>query len=159
MEIVTLGNKSGNKILRKKTAGFDFGKFAKADLKKLVREMRAVMKGAQGIGLSANQVGLDLNFFIAEVAGKFYAIFNPKIEKLSEEKDNADEGCLSVPETFGEVARPSKVTLSGIDINGKKVKIKAWGLLARVFQHEVDHLNGNLFIDCAKNIEKIKNQE
>ena len=118
--------------------------------------MRAIMKKAQGVGLSANQVGLDSNFFIAEVNGKFYSIFNPKLEKISEETEIMDEGCLSIPETFGDVERPSKATLSGFDINGKKIKIKAWGLLARVFQHEVDHLNGKLFIDKAKNIEKIE---
>ena len=138
---------------------FEFSRFKKADLKKLVQEMRLEMKKVQGIGLSANQVGLDLNFFIAEVSDKFYAVFNPKLEKLSDDIKAIDEGCLSVPQTFGEVERPSKVTLSGFDINGKKIRIKAWGLLARVFQHEVDHLSGALFIDKAKNIEKIENKK
>lgn len=155
--IVTLDNKKEAKILRKKTAAFNFAKFSKTELKNLVKSMRLIMKKAQGIGLSANQIGLDANFFVAEVSGKFYSIFNPKIEKGSPEADALEEGCLSVPNTFGNVTRSSKITLTGWDVNGKKVKIKAWGLLARVFQHEVDHLNGKLFIDKATNIHKISN--
>ena len=65
-----------------------------------------------------------------------------------------EEGCLSVPEIFGEVERQEKIILEGYDKNGRKIKIKAWGLLARVFQHEVDHLNGKIFIDTAKNLHK-----
>lgn len=67
-----------------------------------------------------------------------------------------EEGCLSVPGIYGDVERPEKITLVGQDRYDKKIKIKAWGLLARVFQHEVDHLNGILFIDKAKSIQKIE---
>jgi peptide deformylase len=91
---------------------------------------------------------------------KFYAVFNPKLEKISDEQVTFEEGCLSVPETWGEVERPERVTLAGFNKFGKPVKIKAWGLLARVFQHEVDHLNGKLFIDRTKKVykaEKIPN--
>ncbi|MEK7590471.1 MAG: peptide deformylase [Patescibacteria group bacterium] len=155
MAIVTIENKKEAKILRKKTADFDFSKYSKSDLRKLVQAMKQTMKDADGIGLSANQVGLDLNFFVAEVNGKFYAIFNPKIEKQSSETEETEEGCLSVPATYGIVRRAEKVTINAFDINGKKIKIKAWGLLARVFQHETDHLNGKLFIDKAKNVQKV----
>jgi len=155
MEIVTIENKKAAKILRKKTSNFDFSEYSKSDLRKLLQVMKQTMREADGIGLSANQVGLDLNFFVAEVNGKFYSIFNPKIEKRSSETEETKEGCLSVPATYGIVRRSEKVTLSGFDINGKKIKIKAWGLLARVFQHETDHLNGGLFIDKAKNAQKM----
>lgn len=154
MEIVTLNDKKKNKILRKKTADFNLAKFKKAEIKKIIQAMRAAMKEAAGIGLSANQIGLDANFFVAEIDSKFYAVFNPKIEKISQETDIMEEGCLSIPNTFGKVDRPSRVVLSGLDQNGKKIKIKAWGLLARVFQHEVDHLNGKLFIDKAVEVHK-----
>src|SRR3989344_5558254 len=112
------------------------------------------MRTAHGIGLSANQIGLNMRVFVAEVPDaqggmKSYAIFNPKLEKFSGEKIPFEEGCLSVPLTYGTVERAERVTLTGFDKNGGPVKIKAWGLLARVFQHEVDHLEGKLFIDKA----------
>ena len=73
---------------------------------------------------------------------------------IKDEAANMEEGCLSVPEIFGKVVRPAKVVLEGWDKNGKKLKIKAWGLLARIFQHEMDHLDGKLFIDKAKYLHK-----
>lgn len=150
MKILTTRNKTEEKFLRKKTKPFDFKSYPKKEIGSLIRQMRQIMKKADGIGLAANQVGLDFKMFVAEVDGKFYAIFNPEIAKTSKESDMLEEGCLSVPGDFDEVIRPAKVTLTGQDKNGKKIKIKAWGLLARVFQHEVDHLNGGLFIDKIK---------
>ncbi len=149
-----IDNKKEAKLLRKKTADFDFKKYSKKDTQEMIKKMRAIMKKANGIGLSANQIGLDLNVFVAQAEGKFYSIFNPKIIKFSEEFSELEEGCLSVPEVFGNVARPAKVILEGFDKNGKKIKIKAWALLARIFQHETDHLNGKLFIDKANDLRK-----
>ena len=110
------------------------------------------MRRADGVGLSANQVGLNEKMFVAEVDHKFYAIFNPKIIKKSDEKSEMEEGCLSVPDKFGTVIRADKVWLEGQNADGKKLKIKARGFLARVFQHELDHLEGKLFIDKSKDI-------
>ena len=152
--IWTIDNKTELKLLRKKMADFDFSKHTKKEIQELLKKMRSAMKAANGIGLSANQIGLDLNMFIAQVDGKFYSIFNPKITKTSEETANLEEGCLSVPEVFGAVDRPEKITLEGFDKNGRKIKIKAWGLLAKVFQHEHDHLNGVVFIDKATGLHK-----
>jgi len=162
MKIITIKNKRDEKILREKTADFDFGKLNQKEIKKLIDDMRKQMIEAQGIGLAANQIGMNVKIFVAQIPNekggvKFYAIFNPKIEKISSSKSVMEEGCLSVPETYGEVERPEKITLTGYDQNGKKIKIKAWDLLARVFQHEVDHLNGKLFIDKAKNLRTITN--
>jgi len=114
------------------------------------------MKAAQGVGLSANQLGFNVSLFVAQVENKFYAIFNPRIVKTGGEEIEMEEGCLSVPEKFGLVARPDKIWLEGQDADGKKIKIKAWGLLAKIFQHEVDHLNGKLFIDHAKEIRVLR---
>ena len=136
--------------MRKKIAVFDFDKYTKKELRELVKKMRTTMKKADGVGLSANQVGLDEKMFVAEVDDKFYAIFNPKIVKESTEKNEMEEGCLSVPEKFGTVARSEKIWLECQNADGKKIKIKAWGFLARVFQHELDHLEGKLFIDKAR---------
>jgi peptide deformylase len=117
--------------------------------------MKRIMHEANGVGLSANQIGLEFKVFVAEVpdaqgGSKFYAVFNPEIERTSTEKIVIEEGCLSIPGSFGEVERAERVAIKGYDKNGKVLKIKAWGLLARVFQHEIDHLNGHLFIDRTK---------
>lgn len=152
MSIITIDNKKQEKFLRKKTLTVDFAREDKRELRELVKKMRRIMREANGIGLSANQIGIAKRLFVAELPDahgriKFYAIANPEIVKESSEKVAEEEGCLSVPEQFGQVERFYRVTLSGQNISGKKLKIKAWGLLARVFQHETDHLNGKLFLD------------
>jgi peptide deformylase len=175
MKILTINNKKEEKFLRQKTAEFDFNKYTKKEIDALIKEMKKTMLENNGIGLSANQVGLDLNFFVAEIpadisinprlnqhksaSNKFYAIFNPEIIKFSENKSIMEEGCLSVPNVYGLVERPEKITLIGYDKNAKKIKIKAWGLLARVFQHEIDHLNGILFIDKVKELYKVTSKQ
>jgi len=159
-EILTIDVKKEDKFLRHKTADFDFAKFSKKEITALIARMRRIMHGANGIGLSANQIGLDLKMFIAEIPDaqggtKFYAVFNPKIEKAGGEAAVFEEGCLSVPGKWGDVERAAQITIAGFDKNGKPAKIKAWGLLARVFQHEMDHLNGKLFIDKAKKVHEV----
>ena len=152
--IYTINNKEQEKFLRRKASGFDFPKHSKKEIREIIKSMRVEMTKAIGLGLSANQIGLDMRLFVAKVSGKQYAIFNPVITKFSKETVLMEEGCLSVPEIYGTVERPEKVTLEGYDANNRKVKIKAWGLLARVFQHETDHLNGILFIDKTKILHK-----
>lgn len=181
MKILTINNKKEEKFLRQKTAEFDFEtystaageKFSKKQLKKIISDMKKTMEKAPGIGLSANQVGLNLKLFVAQIpeqrfeiegekitiaATDFYAIFNPEIKNFSKEKTIMEEGCLSVPGIFGEVERLEKITLSGFDINGRKIVIETEGILTRVFQHETDHLNGILFIDKAKNLKSYENK-
>jgi len=156
-EIVTIAAKKDEKFLRKKTAPFDFKKFTRKEVNDLISRMRRVMHAANGIGLSANQIGLDVSVFVAETPDpqggtKFYAVFNPKIEKIEKSTISFEEGCLSIPGKWGEVTRSEQIVVSGYNKMGKPVKVKAWGLLARIFQHEIDHLNGKLFIDRAKNV-------
>lgn len=168
LKIITINKKDEKKILRNKTAAFDFSKFTQKEINDLVKAMRMTMIGANGIGLAANQIGLNMRVFVAQIPKikyqsqsitrtdtKFYSIFNPEIIKTSESKNILDEGCLSVPDIYGDVARFDKVTLIGFDKNGRKIKIKAAGLLARVFQHEVDHLNGILYFDKSKKLYKV----
>ncbi|MDP3956411.1 MAG: peptide deformylase [bacterium] len=153
-KIVTVKNKKDEAFLRHTTVPFSFSEFTKKQIAELIADMRRVMKEAQGIGLSANQIGHNFRMFVAQVPGedgapKFYAVFNPEIDVYSHEMITAEEGCLSVPGLYGGVPRAAKIVLKGFDKNEKPLKIKARFLLARVFQHEVDHLNGKLFIDKA----------
>lgn len=157
--IITIEKKANERYLRKKPPDFDFDSTTRRERQELVNEMTIAMRHANGIGLSANQIGVDVRVFVAEVPfsngkPKFYSVFNPTIEKKSTTVSVVEEGCLSIPGTYGEVSRSERVTLRGRDINGKILKIKAWGLLARVFQHEVDHLEGKLFIHKAKNVHR-----
>lgn len=158
MKIYQIINEDEKKVLREKTKLVDLERENKKELRGLVRKMRSTMKSVDGIGLSANQIGISKRLFVAQVPRfrdgasdeKFYAVFNPRITKKSKETISLDEGCLSIPGEFGSVPRHERITLEGQTIEGKKIKIKAWGLLARVFQHEIDHLDGKLFIDRVK---------
>ena len=173
MKILTINNKNEQKFLRRKTANFDFTTRSKKEINELIKQMKEIMLAAPGVGLSANQVGMNLRFFIVQLPPEnissnqrsnqhksaLYTIFNPEITKYSKETIKIEEGCLSVPGVYGLVERPEKIILIGYDKNGKKLKIKAWGLLARVFQHEIDHLNGILFIDRCKKVYAIEKSE
>lgn len=148
--ILSIEKKKDEEFLQRKAAEFDFKKSTPKEIRELIKKMREAMEKANGIGLAANQIGLDMRVFVAQVEGKFYAVFNPEITKISKETEAAIEGCLSVPHVMDEVIRSYRITLKGLDKAGKKITIRAWGYLARVLQHEVDHLNGKLFIDHLK---------
>jgi peptide deformylase len=163
--ILIVDEKKEQKFLRKKTADFDFKKFTRKEIAELITRMRRIMRAANGIGLSANQIGLNLNMFVAEIPDvenggtKFYAVFNPKLEKKGDGLALAEEGCLSVPGKWGDVERPDRIVMNGFDRYAKPIKMKAWGLLARVFQHEMDHLAGKLFIDKAQKIHVVEKED
>ncbi len=122
-------------------------------LEHLAEEMIRVMREAEGVGLAANQIGRLKRIFVAvyredeEGEVQEFAIVNPVIEERSETTEKDIEGCLSIPETRVEVERPTAVTVSGQDPSGEPVSIEAEGLLARIFQHEIDHLDGVLILD------------
>jgi len=122
------------------------------EIKALILDMKIAMKEANGIGLSANQVGQDLQIFVidkklAEQNGVPDVYINPEITEYSKELLEAEEGCLSIPDYWQQVKRSKKVKMKALDENGKKIKIKARGLLARVLQHEYDHLQGKTIKD------------
>lgn len=163
--ILCIENKTEEKFLRTKTREIPRAEISlsetKKELRKVVETMRRLMVKAEGVGLSANQAGMPYRFFIARVMdrnGKWkqYTLLNPKIIKKSREKETAEEGCLSIPFRFGPVERSSEVTVEATNLLGKPQKIEAKGLLARIFQHEIDHLEGVLFIDKAKFVEDIR---
>ena len=119
------------------------------DIRSLAKDMIETMYAESGVGLAANQVGISKRIFVAsadQIRGKELVFINPEIIQR-EGTIKEFEGCLSVPEYFEPVKRAKKVRLRALTLDGKKVEVAAEGLLARIFQHEVDHLNGFLFID------------
>jgi peptide deformylase len=117
--------------------------------RKLVRDMIETMYAESGVGLAANQVGVAKQLFVAsadQVRGQELVFFNPRIVR-AEGAIKEFEGCLSVPEFYEPVKRAKRVWIKAVTLEGKEVEVKGEGLLSRIFQHEIDHLNGILFID------------
>lgn len=140
-EIVTYGNE----ILRKRAEEID--KFDD-EVRELIQHMYQVMTENRGLGLAGPQIGIPKRIFVYDIGEGPHALINPKIVKMRGEEIGV-EGCLSIPGLQGEVPRAEQVVVTGINEDGKRVRIKAQGLLARVFQHEIDHLDGTMFIDRA----------
>jgi len=139
-----------------------------ADLQTLVDDMIDTMREAPGVGLAAPQVGVSERVIVVEYVEdeeaedapkKLYVMVNPEIKKFSEEKEIGIEGCLSVPGWQGEVERALEVTVKGQTRRGQPMKVKAKGWMARIFQHEIDHLNGVVFTDLATRVWKPKPEE
>ncbi|MCC5465057.1 MULTISPECIES: peptide deformylase [Pelosinus] len=122
-------------------------------IRKLIDDMAQTMYNADGVGLAAPQVGVSLRVIVLDVDDELIELINPIIIK-SEGCELGNEGCLSVPGVFGEVERFSEVTVTGLNRFGKNITITGTGLLARALQHEIDHLDGILFIEKAKTIHK-----
>ena len=115
-------------------------------VKRLIDDMIETMRAAPGVGLAAPQVGVALRVIVVEYEDALYSVVNPEVVKSSGEITD-EEGCLSAPNWQGPVSRAASVLVKGRDRNGKEVRIKAEGWLARIFQHEVDHLDGVLYVD------------
>lgn len=148
MEIV----KRPNKILGKK---LEIIKEITPEIRGLISDMRAKMVEARGVGLAANQIGQDLAVFVidknlAEENKVPDAYINPEITEYSKEDGELEEGCLSMPEYWQQIKRAKKIKIKALDENGNKIKFKARGFLARVLQHEYDHLQGVLIKDRAE---------
>jgi peptide deformylase len=116
-------------------------------LLRLTEEMLLTMREREGVGLAANQVGRLRRVLVAGIEEDEYVLINPVIEARSEETEILPEGCLSIPGIQVDVERPVAVTVSGRDAAGEELRLEAEGLLARVFQHEIDHLDGVLILD------------
>jgi peptide deformylase len=120
------------------------------DMPEFVERMGQIMHAASGVGLAAPQLGLSVRVIVYDVGEGFQAIVNPQILKMSGEQFDPPEGCLSIPGLQGVVKRAQTVVVKGLDENGKPIRIRGEGYTARVIQHEVDHLDGVLFIDRAE---------
>ena len=127
----------------------------------LIDDMFETMYAAPGVGLAAPQVNVSKRLFVMDVNDDEHepaVVINPKIEYTGEEIE-LSEGCLSVPGMVGEIVRFKRVAVSGLDRNGEKIRIEGDGLLAQCLQHEIDHLNGNLYIDRATNIRPVETED
>ena len=128
------------------------------ELKTLTDDMFETMHSVNGIGLAATQIGVDKQVAVIDISpekNEPLVIVNPKIQILDpSKKEDYDEGCLSVPGFFETISRPSDIKLSYQDLNGKKQEIKPEGLLTKVVQHELDHLNGRLFVDHISELKR-----
>ena len=135
-------------------------------LDSLVKDMFDTLRAAQGLGLAATQIGVLQRVFIVDMPpeydeedveiepGRSYVLVNPEIVKMRGEEE-LEEGCLSVPGYRGVVRRATNVTIKGQDLKGKKVRYRGDDLLAQAFQHELDHLNGVLYLDLLESPEKL----
>ncbi|MFA6300741.1 MAG: peptide deformylase [Candidatus Paceibacterota bacterium] len=163
-----------DKVLRQIVKEISVKEITSPKIKKVIKEMSAALKSqGDGVAIAAPQIGYSLPIFV--VSGKIFhkdflrgekeiekvpqkelpkdlVFINPKISKLSREKEWLPEGCLSVRWLYGNVLRSKKAMITAYNENGKKIQRGGSGLLAQIFQHETDHLKGVLFIDAAKNI-------
>jgi peptide deformylase len=140
------------------------------DLQTFIDDMIETLHDAPGVGLAAPQVSESIRLIVVEYGEenedgdeegpkKLYVVINPEIVEVSEEKIMGMEGCLSIPGLVGEVERHQSLVVKGLNRFGKTVRIKADGWLARIFQHEIDHLNGVMFTDLATKVWKPSQEE
>jgi peptide deformylase len=116
------------------------------EVRRLVDDMFETMDAAKGIGLAANQVGVARRVAVVDVDGDRFAMIDPRIVE-AEGRATAEEGCLSIPDIYADVTRPDRVVLEALDASGHPYRKEATGLKARAIQHEIDHLDGILFLD------------
>ena len=148
-----------NKILRNKSKNVDIKNMGSKKIKELCLDMEKIMLEKDGVGLAAPQVGKNIRLCVINTKNGVLKMINPIIIKRSWAKEWGEEGCLSIPNVFGKVKRHKKITCRFYDENKKIIKLSADNLVARVIQHEIDHLNGVLFIDSAKDIIKTEQTE
>jgi len=158
-DIVTIPDPILHRKARKVT---DFGK----ELQSLVDDIIETMRVAPGVGLAAPQIDVPLRVIVVEfgdeedetVPLKLFPVVNPEITRFSNEQVTGTEGCLSIPDFVGDVDRSVSVVVKGMNRRGQPMRIKSSGWLARIFQHEVDHLNGVLFIDRTERVWKLEGE-
>ena len=162
MSILTIVTESDakNPVLRARSK--EVADISDAEIQRLIKDMQDTLAIAKnGIGLAASQVGKNLRLFVVSPAlGLNQIVFiNPVITKISEKTKLVDEGCLSVIGLYGKIKRAESLKIEAYNQNGRKFKMKADGLVAQLFQHEVDHLDGILFKDKANNIWEQESQK
>lgn len=137
----------GDPVLRQKAEPLDA---VTDEVRALVKDMFETMYDADGVGLAAPQIGISQRIIVVdphEEDVQPFALINPQIVSYQRDRDRGEEGCLSIPGLKDVVERPAGVVVEGLDVDGNPVRVEAGGLLARVLQHEVDHVDGIMFID------------
>ena len=117
------------------------------EIRRLVADMFETMHHARGIGLAAPQVGRTERLAVIEIDGAPLVVINPEVVERSSAKEKAEEGCLSIPDIYADVERPKDVVVRAMNLEGTEYEVEATELLARCLQHEIDHLDGRMFID------------
>jgi peptide deformylase len=117
------------------------------EIRDLCHLMIEVMLRENGVGLAAPQIGISKQIFVLDASDEIHVFINPELIELSDEKQETKEGCLSVPGVDAVVARSARAVVEGYNLEGERVRLEGEGLIARAIQHEMDHLNGNLFLD------------
>lgn len=143
-----------NTELRKKSEVVSADRIATPEMKLLIDELKETMRLENGVGIAAPQIGVHDRVIIVDNDGVPTAYINPEISDRSFRMVDSEEGCLSVPGCWGIVRRHRSVAVHATIETGERITLKAQGLLAIIFQHEIDHLDGILFIDRAENIKK-----
>lgn len=143
--------KYGDPILRKKAKRVEKIGYEERDL---LSYMVRIMSENEGVGLAAPQIGMDKRIIIADTGKGLLKIINPQILEKGQGRDSLSEGCLSLPEIFIPVNRANKIKIEGLSEDKKLVRLTIEGFLARIIQHEIDHLNGVLIIDYASSVKK-----
>ncbi len=158
----------GNPIIRARSKRV--ANFKDREVLKIVKDLTDSMRYHGLVGMAAPQIGTNLRIFVSEIAStkhrkpkeldKLRVFINPQITSFSKQKIDGYEGCGSVANSglFGSVKRPDKVTVKAFDANGNLFELKAKGLLARIIQHEVDHLDGKVFLDILKDTKSLKSR-
>ncbi len=144
-----------NKELRVQSRGLSVDEIRSPRMQTLVDDMIETMKVEHGVGLAAPQLGEHVRLIICETKSGPEAFFNPEIIKTSMRMTQSEEGCLSIPKVYGIVERHKSVKVQAYNRRGEKVQVKTGGLLSVIFQHEIDHLDGVLFIDRAHTVHDI----
>ncbi len=159
LEILNINNNL-NGSLRERSLEVSKKQILSDDIKALIKPMIDTMYTDDGIGLAAPQIGKNIRLIVIgkqadpEVLEEDLVLFNPTWERTSKKTAWDSEGCLSVPNVYGKVKRYKDIDVQALDINGEEIAFEISGYLARVIQHEVDHLDGVLFIDKAKDLHK-----
>ena len=117
------------------------------EIRELCELMVEVMIRRNGVGLAAPQIGVSKRVFVLDADGEFHILINPELVEMSEEVEEVTEGCLSVPGVDAPVSRSIRAVVEGLNLKGERIRLEGEGLMARAIQHEMDHLNGNLFLD------------
>jgi peptide deformylase len=144
---------SPNPNLRKKSREIASKTLKSEEFINLCKEMEETMLKKDGVGLAAPQIGESIRLIVVNTKNGVIAMLNPELVKKSWAKEWGEEGCLSVPGVFGEVKRHKTVSCNYMSLSGEKKCLDSKGLLARILQHEIDHLDGILFIDKARGLE------